>query len=53
MRRIIVMVLLTITSFALYSQIGFNKNLIWEQAMLFGNTINNDTLLVLVPPLIL
>ena len=48
MRRIIVTVLLTITSFALYSQIGFNKkfNLGTSNAFL-GNTINNDTLLVL------
>lgn len=48
MRRIIVTVLLTITSFALYSQIGFNKkfNLGTSNAFL-GSTINNDTLLVL------
>ena len=48
MRGIIVTVLLVITSFALYSQIGFNKkfNLGTSNSFL-GSAINNDTLLVL------
>lgn len=48
MRGIIAAVILTITSFALYCQIGFNKkfNLGKSNAFL-GSTINNDTLLVL------
>ena len=48
MRGIIVTVLLVITSFALYSQIGFNKkfNLRTSNSFL-GSAINNDTILVL------
>ncbi len=48
MRGIIVTVLLVITCFVLYSQIGFNKkfNLGTSNSFL-GSAINNDTLLVL------
>ena len=48
MRGIFVTVLLTITSFALYSQIGFNKKFNLNKSNAYmGSVINNDTLLVL------
>ncbi len=48
MKRIVAALILTITGFALYSQVGFNKKFNLKSSNAFmGSVINNDTLLVL------
>jgi hypothetical protein len=48
MKRIVAALILTITGFALYSQVGFNKKFNLKSSNAFmGSVINDDTLLVL------